>query len=112
MCTKNSIINKKEALERIGDIEIYREIAQYFSLHLPGSIAALQDALLRGNLPEAMRLAHSLKGNCATMGADALREVCYSLEKLCRAGKGDAAQILFEKTVPELLALQQELLAI
>jgi len=103
------VLNLEEAIERMGDKEIYLEIARYFAAHLEQTLEHLRAALEDRNMEEATRLAHSLKGNCATVGADALREECLKLEHLCRAGNRDAARNGFDALVPKLLGLRERL---
>jgi two-component system sensor histidine kinase BarA len=99
-------VRREEAIERIGNKDLYVEIARYFASHLEDSLKNLADALGRADTPSAARLAHSLKSNCATVGADILCEQCRTLENLCREGRLDPAKSLYESIVPKLLALR------
>lgn len=103
------IINVEEAVERMGDKDIYLEIARYFASHLPSSLAKLDACLRAGKLDEATRAAHSLKGNCATVGADALKEDCLQLETLCQTGDHDRASAIYAELAPKLVALGEKL---
>lgn len=102
-------LNVDEAVERMGDKETYVEISHYFAAHLPESLSQLQNALDRGDLESATRLAHSMKSNCATVGAEHLRERCQALEKLCREGDLPMARELFSSLEQHLLAIRQRL---
>ncbi len=105
-------ILREKALERVGDEAIYREIAHYFANNLSNSLEALARALADADLENAARLAHSLKGNCATVGAEGMRACWAGLEKLCRAGDLPTAQAHYDATAPKMLALRGELLAL
>lgn len=106
-------LDVEAALERMGnDHEMYREISHYFAENLPRSLQSLAEALRDGRSEEGRRLAHSLKGNCATVGAGELREHCYELEKLFRDQKLEAARGSYEKLVPRLGVLRDKLLAL
>lgn len=105
-------LNYDEAVERMGDTEVYLEIAHYFASHLQESLQSLGRCLEQTRMVDATRLAHSMKGNCATVGADELRDLCFTLEKLCRDNKRDAAQALFMEVAPLLLLLKDRLLAL
>ena len=105
-------LNVDEAVERMGDKETYLEISHYFAAHLPDSITRLRDALDSGDMPAATRMAHSLKSNCATVGAESLRERCYALEKLCRGGEVIMARELFAGLESHLLAMRERLEAL
>lgn len=105
-------LNYEEAVARMGDKEVYLEIAHYFASHLQESLQSLGRCLEEGRMTEATRLAHSMKGNCATVGADELRDLCYTLEKLCRSEEREAAQALFMEIAPLLLLLKDRLLTL
>lgn len=105
-------LDDNAAVERIGDRSIYLEIAHYFGSHLQQSLASLAQALERRDSENATRLAHSLKGNCATVGAETMRSRCHALEKLCRDGSMEDAEKLFANISPHLLALGGALIAL
>lgn len=98
-----------EAIERMGDKETYLEISRYFAAHLPDSVMKLHQALEQGDMPNATRMAHSMKSNCATVGAECLRERCYALENLCRQGDLVLARELFASLESHLLAMRERL---
>lgn len=100
------VLLRKEAVERIGDEEIYREIAHYFAEHLEGSLNELTNALADGDTGTAARLVHSMKGNCATVGADVMRGQCLILEKLCCSGNLEEARSHYADLRPKMLALR------
>lgn len=107
------VLNVAEALERMGnDEEVYREIAHYFADNLPKSLQSLRQALDRNQVDEARRFAHSLKSNCATVGAEELRAQCYELEALCRGEDLAEARRLYALLVPRLMFLRDRLLAL
>ena len=105
-------LNIREAVDRMGDKETYLEIAHYFAEHLPDSLEKLQEAFDASDLALATRLANSLKSNCATVGAESMRERCLTLEKLCRDGDLAVAKELFATMVPKLRELRQRLLSL
>lgn len=106
------VLRREEAIERMGDKDVYLEIAHYFASHLEDSLKELAVALSNADMQTATRLAHSLKSNCATVGAENLREQCYTLETLCREGKLDSAGSLYGNLAPKLLALRELLIAL
>lgn len=101
-----------EAVERMGDKETYLEISRYFAAHLPNSVLRLREALESEDMAAATRMAHSMKSNCATVGAESLRERCFALEKLCREGEVLMARELFAGLEPHLLAMRDRLEAL
>ena len=98
-----------EAVERMGDKALYLEIAQYFVMLLPETIANLKSAMEQEKWQEMRRYAHSLKSNCAALGADDVREEAYKLEVACNAGQGEEARRLFAALCPMLEELSQKL---
>ncbi len=103
-------LNLDEAIERMGDREIFLEISRYFASRLPDALEELGLALEAGNAVEATRYAHSMKSNCSAMGAEQLREQCRALEGVCRRGEIDSARELYMELVPLMLALRNTLL--
>ena len=61
-------------------------VAVGFLEDLPRQLDALEAFLGAGDLPAAVRQAHTIKGASANMGAEALREGAWSLEQAGRAG--------------------------
>ncbi len=108
-----SLLHDMEAaLDRMGSREIYLEIARAFALSLPGTESAIADAMGTDAWPEARRLVHSLKSNCAAMGAEELRQRVYSLEKACAEADAKTAAALFAPLRLDLRALREELLSL
>ena len=107
MNTSHIELNMEAAMERMGDREIYLEIALFFADQIPFSLEQLDEALEKGSMGEARRFAHSMKSNCATVGADALREECYALEKACLSENIAAARKAFISLRPRLEELRR-----
>ncbi len=63
-----------------GRVANYRRILAMFIEHHADDLAHIRVALADDNLDEARRLAHSLKGAAATLGAEPLREAALALE--------------------------------
>lgn len=106
---KELAIDQAQAVERMGDMEVYMEIASYFASHIEDSLNTLARAIADADMDSATRLAHSLKSNCATVGAEGLRGYCYTLEMLCREGNPEKAKEQFVMLAPRMMALQQKL---
>lgn len=99
------ITGKAEAIERIGDAEIYREIALVFNENLPNYMTQLDEAMRERDCSTFKRLAHSIKSNCATIGADNLRVFFAAMEQ-------SADQVLEEElatSLPQALKFLSEL---
>ena len=101
-----------EAIDRMGDRGLYLEVARYFAQVMPATISELTAAFEAQNWPEMRRLAHSLKSNCAAIGAEDLRGIAYALERACHDGDGDGAKEHFTALCPQLEQLRLLLLAL
>ncbi|MDR2076020.1 MAG: Hpt domain-containing protein [Desulfovibrio sp.] len=106
------VLDTEAAVERMGDREMYGEIARAFARNMGNALRDLTRALREGDMPAACRFAHSLKGNCDTVGAGNMRQACLRLEQYCREEKADKARSLFEDLRPKLLELREILIAL
>ncbi|MCI5139698.1 MAG: Hpt domain-containing protein [Candidatus Electrothrix sp. AR1] len=96
----------------MNDPEIFRQVLQLFRKD-QGDFACQFKESLTGDDPDApTRLAHTLKGIAATVGATQLQEEALRLEMLCRedgAEKEEAREEQFRKVTKELNAVFAEL---
>ena len=77
-----------ELLEAGGDDAAFvATLLQEFAGEAPGLLAALRDAVARGDGEAAAGAAHTLRSNAAIFGARRLRAVCADLETRARAGE-------------------------
>jgi HPt (histidine-containing phosphotransfer) domain-containing protein len=106
------------ALDRLlemtgGDPEFLAELIDTFVEDGSAQLEALRAAIEAEDSDAAVRPAHSLKSNSASMGADRLAELCRALEADARTGviedgpgRIDAAQVEFEQVRSTLLSLR------
>jgi CheY-like chemotaxis protein len=77
-----------------GDLEIVREVAGMFLAGCPGMLAALKQAVERGDAEAVHRAAHTLKGSAGNFGTGAAYAAAQRLEEMGRAhtlaGAGEA----------------------
>jgi HPt (histidine-containing phosphotransfer) domain-containing protein len=105
-------LDMEAAVERMGDRETYGEIARFFARNMENVLRDLSLALQTGDLPAASRFAHSLKGNCATVGAEEMRRACLQLENSCWEENEAEARFLFRELRPKLLELREILMTL
>lgn len=105
-------LHLEAAIERMGSREMYVEIARAFADALPDTEKSITAAVTAGTWAEGRRLAHSLKSNCAAMGADQLRETVYALEKACAAEDEAVARALLLAVRDGIRGLRAALLAL
>ncbi len=100
------VLDRAAALERLdGDEDL---LTTFLGLLLEQSAADLPriaQALERGSAKELERLAHSLKGAAASLGAERVRQAAYQLELIGREGDlpaGPAALACLSDEVQQL----------
>jgi HPt (histidine-containing phosphotransfer) domain-containing protein len=100
--------------ETVGDREFVAELIGDFLAGLPAQLAALHVACADGDGEQERRIAHTLKSNAATFGAEALAGACRELEHLPSTG-GAGTHALIARVeeaaaaaVPALTAAQGE----
>jgi PAS domain S-box-containing protein len=82
------VLNRKHLWECCGeDAELVSEVIQEFLMDVPGSIARLGAAVTAETAASIRFEAHSLRGACRTIGADALESILGDMEE--RAAHGD-----------------------
>lgn len=82
----------------VGDNRVlFRKLGDQALQEYPAMFARMLQAVQQGDAQGLERLAHTLKGSVANLGAEAPRRLAYSLELLGKSGDtAAAAAILFE----------------
>jgi HPt (histidine-containing phosphotransfer) domain-containing protein len=101
--------------ETVGDREFVAELIDDYLAELPAQLAALPTASSEGDAELVHRIAHTLKSNAATFGAEALASACRELEQSARAGEPAQARELVvrvdaeaARSIPGLVAARDE----
>lgn len=90
------ILNSEDALQRLsGDEDLYRMLLADFWEDQRNVLQDIRRELAQNNQEEARRLAHSLKGAAANLGAEALQQSAYKAETAVREA-GDIENALLE----------------
>lgn len=100
---------KTEAIERIGDADIYHEVARNFGSHLPDYAQKIAVSFASSDFAALQRTAHSIKSNCATIGADNLRAFFLSLEKEAENQDQNTLRGKVEQAIRLLAELQEDI---
>ncbi len=79
--------------EEVGE-EVFAEMLETFAHETPEQLDGLARAIEIGDVGEARRLAHSVKGNGRYLGATELSARCAEIETLARAGSLESAHVL------------------
>ena len=81
-----SRLNTAEAIGNLGDDKaLYLQIAQIFLDDIADQLAIFDAAFASGDHPTARRVAHTIKGTSATIGAELLHHHAVALEHACLA---------------------------
>ncbi|MEW5734531.1 MAG: response regulator [Thermodesulfobacteriota bacterium] len=80
---QEKVFDQKAFMERImGDKDLASEIVQEFMRTVPEQIEVLREKLEEGDLPALRRMAHTIKGAAANLGAGGVRSKSFELEHL------------------------------
>jgi PAS domain S-box-containing protein len=83
--------NRAAMVERLmGDEDLVEKILQGFLADMPQQIEALRGHVEAADAQKAERQAHTIKGACANVGGEALRELAFELEQAGKAGDLDS----------------------
>jgi CheY-like chemotaxis protein len=107
------VIDVAAALERVeGDRELLEELARLFADECPKALGEIRQAWESGDAHLLERLAHTMKGSSASLGANQVSEAAFELEKHARsegvANAGGMIQTLekaVERVLPEFESL-------
>ncbi|SEQ27773.1 PAS domain S-box-containing protein [Ectothiorhodospira magna] len=103
-----TVFNAVGLLERaMGDEELARSLIEHCLKDLPGQLDALLGYVRSGNLDEAHRMIHTLKGMTGTMGADALHGLTLVMERQCLQGDLTALEAQLPALKAQCQALEQ-----
>jgi HPt (histidine-containing phosphotransfer) domain-containing protein len=85
----NAQEGSEDELESMRDLfgEDFAILAELYLGDSPKRIAALHAAAAAGDVGQAARVAHTLGGSCASIGAPGLTMLCQTLELDCRNGR-------------------------
>lgn len=76
-------------------------LVETFLRRIPVDLAELRAALHHGDVTEATRITHRLKGAAATVGSSGMVNLCEQLEVLARAGPMPSARDLYSRLEQE-----------
>jgi HPt (histidine-containing phosphotransfer) domain-containing protein len=97
--------NLDELIASLGNE--FLDLVRQFATKLPEEVAAMQDALGRGDCLALQRAAHTLKGSSSHLGALALSDCAAQLERAARAEDVEACA----REMQRLIALAGETVA-
>ncbi len=100
---KHAVLNRKEALNRLGGNEtVLREIYNIFVQNSPTIMELIQQAIKNKDMEEIFFYAHSFKGQCAAIGAETCFDIAGQLEHASKDKHLWMARQILEKLGHEL----------
>jgi two-component system sensor histidine kinase/response regulator len=81
-----SVLDVADALDRLGDLELFVEVLHLFAGDVTGTIQKLETAIQNNDLPIALRHAHTLKGSASNIGATGVYKSALACESAAKAG--------------------------
>ncbi len=106
--TSSCPINVESALERCaGDREFLNEMLVEFMDIAAEQLKRISDIIEEGNAQELAKLAHSLKGASANLGAEAVSAIALELEKAGKEGELEGAKQLWEQLKEKVEEVEQ-----
>ncbi len=84
-------LDLRRALAWSGGKALLLELVGLFLEDAPRRLEELRAAVRAGDAPRAERVAHSIKGAAANLGAETARAVAEELETICREARLDGA---------------------
>jgi HPt (histidine-containing phosphotransfer) domain-containing protein len=91
----------------MGDEELVESIIEVFLDDIPNQIQALKNFLESGDVVDAIRQAHTIKGAAANVSAEAMRAVAFDMEKIGKLAD-QPKEIVISKMREKLLQLDGE----
>ena len=95
-------LDTAQAIARMGGEDTYRTVLEKFIPNQEMAVQSIGDALAAGDLKTAERLAHTLKGIAATVGAATLSELARRLEIAIREDDAGSRQESIAAAAAEL----------
>jgi CheY-like chemotaxis protein len=84
-----------------GEPDALHELIELFLADVSSQMGALREAVGAGDALSMERIAHSLKGSCANMGAVGMQGMCAELEEMGRSGELAGAPGLIDRLEEE-----------
>ena len=87
VCSPTAIFDRAGLLSRLdGDADFLDELLKTFLDNAPQRVAALEQAIASGSVPEVRLITHTIRGAAANLGASRLQAAADELERAAEAG--------------------------
>ncbi len=106
--SESPILNYQVLVDRLmGDEELATTIIKEFIQDLPTQISMLEKELIKENIEDTGKQAHKIKGAADNIGAYALKQTAFSMEKAAKAGRKEELDVLMLQLTEEHTRLHQ-----
>jgi CheY-like chemotaxis protein/signal transduction histidine kinase/HPt (histidine-containing phosphotransfer) domain-containing protein len=81
-------LDARDGLRRVaGNLPLYRKLLRRFASEQAEAPSRIQDLMMKGQVGDAARVAHTLKGVSGNIGAPRIQALAASLERVCAPGR-------------------------
>jgi HPt (histidine-containing phosphotransfer) domain-containing protein len=99
---KNEQLEKKKALQWLeGDDQMYSKLKAIFKKNIPSQVDQLRVSLETGDNSTAERVAHTIMGSSAMIGATSMSDEARNIEYSTIEGNINAARLHFTRFITE-----------
>jgi HPt (histidine-containing phosphotransfer) domain-containing protein len=110
MMAGNEHIDRQKALGWLeGDERMLEKVKAIFTKNVPSQVATLKGVIEAGDAAAAERLAHTIMGSSAMMGATVMSEHAARIEKSAINGDMASARLQYEEFVAEYWTVMEML---
>lgn len=107
---ENIHVDKQKSLQWLeGDERMLEKIKAIFMKNIPSQVELLRESLDSGNNVSAEKLAHTIMGSSAMLGASAMSDEARKIELSAMEGDLDSARLHFSRFVKEYAMVMEEL---
>jgi CheY-like chemotaxis protein/HPt (histidine-containing phosphotransfer) domain-containing protein len=104
----DNIFDRESLLDRLmGDEELANEILGEFLEDVPRNVTALKEALDNGDAPSIQFQAHTIKGQSANVGGEALCKTAFEIEKAGESGDLETVKARMTELEAQFARLKQ-----
>ena len=97
----DTIADLRKAQAEYGNPGFIRQLIEIYRTNAPGRIAGIREAIAARDASSLERIAHTLKSNCAMLGALDMAAICATLEANGETGAFDEAAATAARLGPE-----------
>lgn len=105
------VLDDLRALQTPGAPSFLGELIDIFLHEAEGHMTRLREAFAAKDAPAFTRSAHTLKGSCGNLGAQAMSRICADLQNIGHAADWTKAAAVLPGLETEYAAVKTELLA-